>query len=78
MTDRELTEQAYAESLEEPLDKRILATIEDIKGIVAVLDPEGYEWAEEEKAKRERREHENQNHIGNSKVAVETVALGGQ
>jgi hypothetical protein len=34
----------------------IAAIIEDIKGIVAVLDPKGYAWAEE--AKRERREHE--------------------
>lgn len=53
MTDAELTEQAYAEGLEEPLDKRILATIEDIKGIVAVLDPKGHEWAQQMKAERE-------------------------
>ena len=55
MTDRELMEQAYAESLEEPIDKRILATIEEIKGIVAVLDPKGYEWAQKTKAEREGR-----------------------
>jgi hypothetical protein len=30
--------------------------IEDIKGIVAVLDPEGYKWAEETKKARERNE----------------------
>jgi hypothetical protein len=30
--------------------------IEDIKGIVALLDPEGYKWAEETKKAREDRD----------------------
>jgi len=63
MTDRELIEQAYAEGLEELLDVRIFdnpiqKAIEDIKEIVAVLDPKGYEWAQKTKAERERYEKE--------------------
>ena len=60
MTEKELTEQAYSESLDEPLDLRdfdnpIQKAIEDIKDIVAVLDPEGFEWAQQMKAEREGR-----------------------
>ena len=68
MTDRELDEMAYGESLDEPLDTRMLAEsvqreermkeiIEDIKGIVAVLDPKGYKWAEQTKKEREGRQN---------------------
>ena len=39
--------------MEEAGDK-IGKIIEDIKGIVEVLDPEGYKWAEEMKKDRER------------------------
>lgn len=60
MTDRDLNDAAYSESLDEPLDTRIFDTaiqkdIEDIKGIVAVLDPVGFAEAEKMKAERERR-----------------------
>lgn len=51
-----LDEQAYAESLEEPLDTREIDNIiEDIKGIVALLDPVGFAEAEKWKEERERR-----------------------
>ena len=33
----------------------IPAIIEDIRGIVKILDPQGYAWAQEEKERRERR-----------------------
>lgn len=39
-------------------DAEICKLIEDIKGIVAVLDPKGYEWAEETKRARERANEE--------------------
>jgi hypothetical protein len=36
--------------------------IEDIKGIVAVLDPEGYKWAEATKKEREKRDEGQHQH----------------
>lgn len=54
---RDLDDAAYAESLEEPLDAREIDNIiDDINGIVKVLDPVGFEWAEQAKKERERRE----------------------
>jgi len=37
-------------------DKDIQKIIEDIKSIVAILDPEGFKYAEQMKAEREERE----------------------
>jgi len=36
------------------MSEKIGHIIDDIKGIVEVLDPEGYKWAEEMKKDRER------------------------
>jgi hypothetical protein len=56
------------------MNSEIDKLIEDIKGIVAILDPEGYKWAEETKKARERNEQVHPlfrgiiNNIGRGKV----------
>ena len=43
------------------MSEKIGHIIEDIKGIVKVLDPEGYKWAEE--MKKDREDVERNRHI---------------
>ena len=56
----EMDDERDEEGMQEAGDK-IGHIIEDIKGIVEVLDPEGYKWAEE--MKKEREDVERNRHI---------------